>query len=207
MAEMIELNRTELARRGKRLEYVTIVWNVLEGLIAVIAGAVAGSISLVAFGIDSFIEVTSGGAVLWRMTSDADLPRREKTEARALRIVGVCFLALAVYVTYQAIADLLGRDAPKQSIPGIVLAAASVIVMPLLARAKRRVGRQMGSAAMAADAKQSLFCMYFSATLLVGLLLNATLDLWWADPVAALIMVPMIAREGVEAIQGKACDD
>jgi divalent metal cation (Fe/Co/Zn/Cd) transporter len=207
MAATAELDRSALARRGRRLEYFTIVWSCLEGLVGVAAGAMAGSISLMAFGIDSFIEVTSGGAVLWRMKSDADLARREKTEKIALRIVGFCFLGLAVYVTWQALADLLGRDAPERSIPGIVLAAASVIVMPLLARAKGRVGRQMGSAAMAADAKQSLFCLYFSATLLAGLLLNATLGLWWADPVAALIMVPMIAREGVEAIQGKTCDD
>jgi divalent metal cation (Fe/Co/Zn/Cd) transporter len=207
MAKTSELGRSNLARRGRRLEYFTIFWSLLEGFVGIVAGLMAGSISLLAFGIDSFIEVTSGGAVLWRMRSDADLRRREKTEAIALRIVGVGFLALAIYVTYEAVADLLARDAPARSIAGIVLAAASVIVMPLLARAKGQVGRTMGSAAMIADGKQSLFCSYFSATLLLGLLLNAVFGLWWADPAAALVMVPLIAREGIEAVQGKSCCD
>lgn len=196
-----------LARRGRRLEYLTILWSFLEGLVGVVAGAMAGSISLMAFGIDSFIEVTSGGAVLWRMSSDSDVCRREKAEAVALRIVGVCFLALAVYVLYEAGTDLISRETPERSIAGIILAAASVIVMPLLARAKRRVGTQMGSAAMVEDGKQSLFCTYFSAVLLAGLFLNAVFGLWWADPAAALVMVPLIAREGIEAVQGKACCD
>jgi divalent metal cation (Fe/Co/Zn/Cd) transporter len=207
MADGTELDRSALALRGKRLEYITILWNVLEGLIAVIAGAMAGSISLVAFGIDSFIEVTSGGALLWRMATDADANRREKREKLSLRIVGICFLALAVYVAYEAITDLAGRRAPDRSIPGIALAVASVIAMPLLARAKRRVGRQLGSAAMAADAMQTQFCTYLSAILLAGLLLNAAFGLWWADPAAALVMVPLIAKEGVEAVQGKTCCD
>lgn len=207
MADSLNFDRMELARRGKRLEYLTVAWNILEGLVAVVAGAVAGSISLVAFGIDSFIEVTSGGALLWRMAADADPIRREKREAISLRIVGACFLALAVYVSSEAITDLVRRQAPERSIPGIILAAASVIAMPLLARAKWRVGQQMRSGAMSADAKQSAFCMLLSATLLTGLLLNATLGLWWADPVAALLMVPLIAREGLEAIRGKACCD
>lgn len=207
MATTSELDRTVLARRGRWLEYFTILWNLIEGLVGIGAGMMAGSISLVGFGIDSFIEVTSGGALLWRMAAETDAARREKREAISLRIVGVCFLALAAYVAYEALADLMARHAPERSIPGIVLAVASMITMPLLAHAKRRVGRQLGSRAMAADAMQTQFCTYLSATLLVGLVLNAVFGLWWADPAAALVMVPLIAREGIEAVQGKACCD
>jgi divalent metal cation (Fe/Co/Zn/Cd) transporter len=203
MAETATFNRAALARRGRRLEYFTIAWNTVEGLVGVVAGAMAGSISLMAFGIDSFIEVTSGGALLWRMATDAEASRREKREALSLKIVGVCFLALCVYVAYEAIANLMAREAPERSIAGIILAVASLVAMPLLARAKRRVGRQLGSAAMAADARQAQFCSYLSAILLAGLILNAAFGLWWADPFAALTMVPLIAWEGLEAVQGK----
>jgi divalent metal cation (Fe/Co/Zn/Cd) transporter len=203
----IALDRQAVARRGKQLEYFTIAWNTLEGLVAVIAGAVAGSISLVGFGIDSFIEVTSGGVLLWRMSVDADMRKRERREKLSLRIVGVCFLALAAYVGYESVSDLVSRKSPEHSIPGIVLVCVSLVVMPLLSRAKKRVANELGSAAMHADAKQTDFCVYLSAILLVGLVLNAALRWWWADPTAALIMVPLIAKEGVEAMQGKTCCD
>jgi divalent metal cation (Fe/Co/Zn/Cd) transporter len=205
MAEAIVIDRVVTARRGRRLEYFTIVWNTLEGIVAVIAGMVAGSISLVGFGIDSFIEVTSGAALLWRMSVDADVHRRERNERLALRIVGLCFVALAVYICYESIGDLIRRQAPEHSIPGIVLACVSLLVMPLLSRAKRKVGTTLGSAAMHADAKQTDFCVYLSAILLGGLLLNALFGLWWADPVSALIMAPIIAKEGYEGIRGEAC--
>src|SRR5256714_10188833 len=132
-------DREQLAHRGRRLEYFTIAWNSLEGLLSVIAGALAGSISLIGFGIDSFIEVTSGSALLWRMSVDADVHRRERNERRALQIVGVCFLCLAVYITYESATDLWSKRAPEHSIPGILLACVSLVVMPLLSRAKRRV--------------------------------------------------------------------
>ena len=198
--------RTTTAKRGKQLEYFTIAWNSLEGLVAVIAGAFAGSISLVGFGFDSFIEVTSGATLLWRMSVDADAKSRERNERLSIRIVGVCFVVLASYVTYEAISDLFDRKPPEQSVPGIVLACVSLIVMPVLSRAKKRVGNELGSAAMKADAKQTDFCVYLSAILLGGLLLNAVFGLWWADPVAALIMVPIIAKEGFEGIRGDVCD-
>jgi divalent metal cation (Fe/Co/Zn/Cd) transporter len=201
------VNRQATAMRGKRLEYFTIAWNSLEGLVAVIAGGLAASISLVGFGIDSFIEVVSGTALLWRMAVDADVRSRERNEKLSLRVVGVCFIALAAYISYESISDLVKHKAPEHSIPGIVLACVSLIVMPILARAKRRVGSELGSAAMKADAKQTDFCVYLSAVLVVGLLLNAALGWWWADPVSALIMVPIIGREGVEAIKGEACCD
>ena len=205
MAEAVLIDRVVTVRRGRKLEYFTIAWNCLEGLVAVIAGLVAGSISLVGFGIDSFIEVTSGAALLWRMSVDAEEHRRERNERLALRIVGVCFVGLAAYIGYESIGDLVRRQAPEHSIPGIVLACVSLLVMPLLASAKRKVANALGSAAMHADATQTDFCVYLSAILLGGLLLNAIFGLWWADPVAALIMVPIIAKEGIEGIQGKAC--
>jgi divalent metal cation (Fe/Co/Zn/Cd) transporter len=207
MDEAETLDRMAVVRHGRRLEYFTVGWNALEGLVAVIAGAFASSISLVGFGIDSFIEVTSGSALLWRMSVDADIERRERSERRALKIVGTCFLALAAYITYESAMDLWSKKAAEHSIPGIVLACVSLAVMPLLSRAKRKVGRALGSAAMHADAKQTEFCTYLSGILLAGLLLNALFGLWWADPVAGLVMVPIIAKEGIEGLQGKACDD
>ena len=207
MAGEMVIDRAAVARRGRRLEYFTIAWNSLEGAVAVIAGIVAGSISLVGFGIDSFIEVTSGAALLWRMSVDADVHRRERNERLALRIVGLCFLALAAYIAYESIGDLARRQAPERSIPGIALACVSLLVMPLLSRAKRKVSAALASAAMHADARQTDFCMYLSAILLGGLLLNALFGWWWADPAAALIMVPMIAKEGFEGIRGETCQD
>src|SRR5258708_6928800 len=207
MSEGAVLNRPTILERGRRLEYFTIVWNAIEGLVAVITGVIAGSISLVGFGIDSFIEVTSGSVLLWRMSVDAEVQRRELNERRALRIVGLCFLLLAAYIAYESVFDLWSRRAPEHSIPGIVLACVSLVVMPLLSRAKRKVGLALRSAAMHADAKQTEFCTYLSAILLVGLLLNALFGLWWADPVAAIIMVPIIAKEGIEGLQGNACDE
>ncbi len=207
--EMLEvpINRQAVAQRGKRIEYFTIAWNSLEGIVAVVAGAIAGSISLVGFGIDSFIEVTSGATLLWRMSVDADVESRERNEQRSLRIVGVCFLALAVYIGYESASDLISRHTPKHSIAGIILACVSLVVMPLLSRAKKEVGNELGSTAMHADAKQTDFCIYLSAILLAGLSLNAAFGWWWADPIAALVMVPIIAKEGFDAVKGKTrCD-
>jgi divalent metal cation (Fe/Co/Zn/Cd) transporter len=200
-------DREALAQRGRRLEYFTIAWNSAEGVIAVIAGGLAGSISLVGFGVDSFIEVTSGSALLWRMSQDADTHRREHLERRTLRIVGACFLGLAGYIAYEAVGDLVSHEAPARSLTGILLACVSLVVMPLLSRAKRRVGAAMHSRAMHADAKQTEFCTYLSAILLGGLLLNTLWGLWWADPVAALVMVPIIAKEGIDGLRGDACCD
>jgi len=207
MTESAVLERRTMVQRGRRLEYFTIAWNTLEGLVAIAAGAIAGSVSLVGFGIDSFIEVTSGAALLWRMSADADERGRERIERITLRIVGACFLALAVYVGYEAASDLFRKKAPEHSLPGIILACVSLVVMPLLSRAKRGVASNLKSAAMRADAKQTQFCTYLSAILLGGLVLNAAFDLWWADPVAGLLMVPIIAQEGVEGLRGDTCCD
>lgn len=201
----LEERRASILRRGRRLEYFTIAYNSLEGLISVMLGLMAGSIALVGFGIDSVIEVTSGAALLWRLHGDNDDKQSERKERITLQIVGVCFLILAVYVSYEAVASLLNREAPERSVLGIILAIASLIVMPLLSRAKRQIAREIGSAAMTADAKQTEFCVYLSAILLGGLVLNAWVGWWWADPLAALIMVPIIANEGREALRGETC--
>lgn len=206
MADYV-LNRQAIARHGKILEYFTIAWNSLEGLAAVAAGIIAGSISLVGFGVDSFIEVASALALLWRISVDADAEKRERNEAITLKIVGLSFLGLSAYVGFKSISNLLRRQVPEHSVVGIVVASAALIVMPLLSRAKKRVGKDLKSGAMQADAKQADFCTYLSAILLMGLLLNATWGWWWADPAAALIMVPMIAKEGLEGLQGRACCD
>jgi divalent metal cation (Fe/Co/Zn/Cd) transporter len=205
MAETQVISRAAIARRGRKLEYFTIAWNTLEGAIAFAAGAVAGSISLIGFGLDSFIEVTSGAVLLWRMAVDSDRLQRERNERIALRFVGLCFVGLAVYIAYESAADLLLKRALEHSFVGIVLACASLVAMPMLSRAKRTVGRELGSTAMQADARQADFCTYLSAILLGGLVLNALFHLWWADPVAALIMVPIIAKEGIDGLRGKTC--
>lgn len=191
--------RDASVRRGRRLEYITIVWNSLEGIIAVGAGIFAGSVALVGFGIDSVIEVSSGAIILWRLVSG------EHREQLALKLVGVSFLALAAYVGFDAVKSLWLIEPPDASYVGIALAALSLAVMPVLARAKRKVASQLNSRAMHADSRQTDICAYLSAILLGGLLLNAIFGWWWADPIAALVMVPIIAREGVAALRGETC--
>lgn len=202
-----ELSRTVDVRTGRNLELLTILWNSLEAIIALVAGIVAGSIALVGFGLDSVIEVSSGVALLWRLSLDADSARRERSEATALKIVGASFLALAAYVAYDALTALWTRELPDTSYVGIALAVLSLVVMPVFARAKRRVASRIQSKALQADSRQTDICAYLAAILLGGLLLNALVGWWWADPVAALVMVPIIGKEGVEAWRGETCCD
>jgi divalent metal cation (Fe/Co/Zn/Cd) transporter len=202
-----DVTKEAQVRRGRKLEYFTIVYNCLEGLIAIIAGLIAGSVSLVGFGIDSAIEVTSGAALLWRLRHEFNPERRESAERATLRIVGLCFIGLSIYILYDSISILVRHEAPERSIPGIALAAVSVVVMPLLARSKRQVAAGINSAAMQADSRQTDFCTYLSAILLCGLILNALFGWWWADPIAALAMVPIIGKEGIGALRGKSCSD
>jgi divalent metal cation (Fe/Co/Zn/Cd) transporter len=200
--------REALVRRSFRLNAATLAYNSLEGVIALLAGLMSGSIALVGFGLDSLIELAASLTALWRLRAERDPGRRERAERVALRVIGGLFLALAAYVAADAAQALLRREAPRESAVGIGLAALSLAVMPLLAGAKRRVAVRMGSAALAAEAGQTAICAYLSAILLGGLVLNATLGWWWADPVAALAMVPIIAREGVEGVRGRsACGD
>lgn len=206
--ETKRVNRAALARRGRRLEWFTIGWNCLEGLTGVIAGASAGSVSLLGFGVDSFIEVVSGAALLWRMGVDANVEERERHENLTLRIVGACFVALAIYIATCAALSLVDKELPEHSPIGMALACTSLVVMPLLGRAKRRVGTGLKSEAMKADAKQNDFCAFLAAILLAGLTLNVLFELWWADPVAAIIMAPVIANEGIKGLKGgKHCED
>jgi divalent metal cation (Fe/Co/Zn/Cd) transporter len=201
------LDRTALVARGQRLEYFTIAWNAFEAAVALVSGLLAGSIALVGFGLDSVIETISAGILLWRLRAEDDPQRRERAELIAHRLVGACFLLLAAYVAIEAVHALWIRATPERSIAGILIAVAAVVVMPLLGRAKRRVAEQMGSRALHADSRQADFCAYLSAILLAGLLMHALFGWWWADPVAALIMTPIIAREGVKGLRGEGCDD
>ncbi len=201
------LDRNALVARGRRLEYFTLAWNGFEAAVALIAGALAGSIALLGFGFDSVIETVSAGILLWRFRADADAEHRERAERTAHRSVGACFLLLAAYVTAEAVRALWIKAHPERNLPGILIAAAAVIVMPLLGRAKRRVAAQLSSRALRADSRQADFCAYLSAILLAGLLLHRMLGWWWADSAAALVMTPIIAREGVQGLRGEACDD
>ena len=200
-------NRGALVVRGQRLEYLTLAWNGFEAAVALISGVVAGSIALVGFGLDSVIETASAGILLWRLGADADVERRERAEHTARRLVGISFLLLAAYVAIESIRGLWLKSEPERSLPGILIAAAAVLVMPLLGRAKRRVATQLGSGALRADSRQADFCAWLSAILLAGLLLHALFGWWWADSVAALVMTPIIAREAVQNLRGQRCDD
>ncbi len=183
-------HRVKVSKRGRRLQHLTIVWNSLECVIAMTAGVLAGSIALVGFGLDSAVEVTSSVAALWRLRHDADEVARERAERHAMRVIGICFLLLAGYVLYEAVETLVNRQSPSQSLIGIILAALSLIVMPWLAHLKRKVARQLDSGALEAETRQTEVCAYLSAILLAGLGFNAWLGWWWADPFAAIVMVP-----------------
>jgi divalent metal cation (Fe/Co/Zn/Cd) transporter len=196
-------DRASLVRRGAALTGFNLAYNVVEAVISLAAGLAAGSVSLVGFGIDSTIELASSVLVLWRLRVDAEHARRERAERVGVRVIGWSFLGLACFVAYEAIEALVRHDAPSVSRMGLGLAVASVITMPVLARAKRKVAEQLDSGTLAADARQTDFCAYLSAILLVGLALNALFGWWWADPVAGLAMVPIIAREGVDGVQGR----
>lgn len=189
-------------RAGRRLEYFGLGWNVMEVVVAIGAGILAGSTALLGFGIDSVIELLSGLVLLWRLSHGEKGERREN---HARKLVGVSLLILAVYVAFEAAESLVKQESPAVSYVGIGLAVVSLVVMPLLAWAKRKVAASLNSRAMQADSKQTDICAYLSAILLIGLGANALFGWWWADPVAALAMVPIIGKEGIEAVRGKAC--
>lgn len=200
--------RTTLVRRGQWLSRLSLLYNSLEGIASIIVGALAGSISLVGFGIDSVIEVSSSVAALWRLRADADPVQRARVEAVTARVIGVLFLALTLYILVDAGQSLYAHEAPERSLAGIVIAALSVVIMPVLARAKRRIGVALGSRALTADAMQTSLCTWLSAIVLLGLGLNALFGWWWADPLAAMCMTPIIAKEGIEGVRGEErCED
>jgi divalent metal cation (Fe/Co/Zn/Cd) transporter len=191
-------------RRSLWLVSCTIVYNALEALVALWAGVGAGSIALVGFGLDSVIELAAGTVVLWRILIEVrgtDSQRVKRAESRVRRFVGATFLALAAYVLSQSAWGLWTGDAPEESVVGLVLAVASLIVMPLIAWGKLRAAEAIGSGALRAEAKETLACSYLSFCLLFGLAANAALGWWWADPLAALLMVPWLIREGLEGFE------
>jgi divalent metal cation (Fe/Co/Zn/Cd) transporter len=196
----IAIDRPTLETRARLLAVATILWNVAEAAVAIGAGVVAGSLALIGFGFDSTIEVFAATVVLWRMRG-----LDEDREHRALKLIALSFFVLAGYVAVEALRDLLTDSDPDTSPVGIGIAIASLIVMPLLAVAKKRTGRRLGNRTVLADAAETRLCAYLSVILLSGLLLDATFGWWWADPVAALGIAVLAVREGREAWQGEDC--
>lgn len=190
-----------LGRRIRLLVAATIIYNVIEAVVAITAGSAASSSALIGFGLDSIIEVSSAAAVAWQFTGP-DPEAREKT---ALRVIAFSFFALAAFVAVDALSSLIGGRDAEHSVPGIVLAAVSLAVMPMLSFAQRRAGRELGSRSAVADSKQTLLCTYLSAVLLAGLVLNATLGWSWADPIAALVIAAVAVKEGIDAWRGDIC--
>ncbi|GAB3440007.1 cation transporter [Actinophytocola sediminis] len=197
----VDPRRTVLTRRVRLLVAATIIYNVIEAIVAITAGTIASSTALVGFGLDSVIEVASATAVAWQFAGK-DPAARERT---ALRVIAVSFFALAGYVTVESVRALVGADAAEHSTVGIVLAAVSLSVMPFLSYAQRRAGRELGSASAVADSKQTLLCTYLSGVLLVGLVLNSQLGWSWADPLVALVIAAVAVREGRRAWRGEHC--
>jgi divalent metal cation (Fe/Co/Zn/Cd) transporter len=202
MTTSLRAHSDRLRRRGLVLAALTIGWNLIEAVVAVTAGLAAGSIALVGFGFDSMIEVASACVVVWQFRGELRAGYDEHRERRALRLIGVTFLVLAAYVSVEAVRDLVFVEAQAdESTVGIALAAVSLVVMPILAWAKKQTADDLGSPTLRADATETLLCSWLSAALLAGLALNATLGWWWADPFAALAIAGLAAHEGLEALR------
>lgn len=199
--------RPSAVRRSRLLNRLTIGWNVAEGVIAVVAGVMVGSVSLVGFGLDSGIEVSAAMILAWRLGKEKRAGCMADFDRRATRLIAVSFAALAAYVGVESIRDLIGRQAPETSTVGIVLAAVSLMFMPLLARAKRRLAPVLGSRAAASEANQTSLCAILSAVLLVGLGLNALLGWWWADPTAGLLIAALAGMEALRTWRAEALAD
>ncbi len=207
MQPVASTSRTVALLRARRLEQFTLAWNTLEAIVSLIAGLLAGSAALIGFGLDSVIENGSAMALLWRLRNANETTplQRERAERGALRVIGILFLLLAIYIAVDSTLMLFRHVVPERSKIGILMTAASVVVMPLLGRAKRRTAAQLASGALRSDSRQSDFCAYLAGITLGGLVLNAAFGWWWADPLAALLMTTIIAREGVSALRGQAC--
>jgi divalent metal cation (Fe/Co/Zn/Cd) transporter len=210
MTEALSLERRRaLHRRALWLEHFTVGWNVIEGVVAIGAGLLAGSVALIGFGVDSSIEVISALGLLWRLRKagpEATVAEESGAERRALYIVAATFFLLAAYITYEAGTALLGQEAPDRSAVGLGLSVLSLVIMPALAWWKQRTGRQMGSRALVADAAETWVCSYLSLALLAGIGLHELFGWWWADPVGALAMLPVIISQGWETF-GEARED
>lgn len=192
---------------ARSLLWLTVAWNAVEGVVAVSAGFIAGSVALVGFGLDSFIEVTAAAILLWRIGLLDDDERVEQRERLAHRIVGATFIVLACYIIAQTAYVFATGDEPESSAVGVILSIVSLLVMPVIGLAKRWNARRLGSRALVAESTETLVCSYLSLTLFIGLAANAMLGWWWADPIAALAMVPWIAKEGLEGLRGESCED
>ena len=194
--------KIKLYKKGLWLEYFTVGYNILEGLVSIGSGIVAGSIALVGFGLDSFIESLSGVVLIWRLKNHSDDEEKEtKLEQRAVKFVAYSFFILAVYVAYEAIKKLYFREMPEDSLVGIIIAILSIVIMPTLARQKRQTGEKIGSRALIADSRETVACLFLTVTLLVGLLLNYFLGWWWTDPIASLVIVWFLVNEGREFLE------
>jgi divalent metal cation (Fe/Co/Zn/Cd) transporter len=205
------MNGSKVGPGSRRLSvlllWLTICWNVIEGLIAVSAGVAAGSVALIGFGLDSFIEVTAAGILLWRLELPDHDAGAERREATAHRVVGMTFLLLAAYIGAQTVYTLTVGDEPEVSAIGLALAIISLAVMPGLGLTKRWNARKLRSRALIAESTETLICSYLSFTLFIGLGANAAFGWWWADIAAALAMVPWIVKEGMEGLRGEACEE
>jgi len=193
--------RVALVRRGLWLNYATLSYNIVEAGVSLLVGLLAGSVALVGFGFDSVIEVVASIAAQWRLRADLASEQRERVEQTSHRVVGWCFLALGAYIAYESVESLWTRSRPDRTLIGIAVLAASAVVMPLLARAKRRVAHALESRSLGSEAAQTSLCAYLSIIALAGLALNALFGWWWADPLAALAMVPIIVKEGLAGIR------
>ena len=190
-----EADMSRLRSRGLWLEYASMAWMTAEAGVAITSGIIASSIALIGFGLDSVIEFFAAAVVVWQLHGGVS----EERETRARRLIGGTFFALAAYLTVESITDLASQHRPAQSTPGIAVTAAALVVMPLLALAKRRTGQQLSNQALIADAAESAFCAVTSAAALLGIGLNAWLQWWWADPAAGLVIAGLAVREGIEA--------
>ncbi len=193
-------NKQELIQKALKLEYFLISYNVIEAIASVLLGFAAGSIALIGFGFDSVIEVTAGSILVWRLSHKGNKEEEKKKEKIALKVVGLTFFALALYVSYESIKMLVLQEKPEYTHWGMLIAVLSILIMPALGFMKLSIGEKIGSKALKADAKETLFCAYLSVTLLLGLGLNTLWGWWWADPVAALVMVFFLLKEGREAL-------
>jgi divalent metal cation (Fe/Co/Zn/Cd) transporter len=201
-------SRAAVVQHAIGLEYFTIAYNIVEGVVSLVLGGLASSIALIGFGLDSFVESFSGLVVLWRFRCEAQGQGVQSTlESRALRYVGWSFFLLSTFIFVESVRKLWLQEPPDPSPLGILLAVLSLIVMPVLARKKFNIGKRLNSAAMVGDSKQTLACSLLSVALLLGLSLNAAFGWWWADPIAGLVMVPWLLKEGQEALRGEACCD
>jgi divalent metal cation (Fe/Co/Zn/Cd) transporter len=199
---LLVTDRLPLLRRGVALEAATVGYNVLEGLVGIVTGLTAGSVALTGFGVDSLIEVTSGAVLWWRLRAELGSPPvAAAVERRATRSAGALLLLLGLYLVIESVRRIITAEHPDKSALGIAITALALIVMPLLARAKLRTAQALGSRALRADAHEAIVCAWLAFATLIGLLLNAALGWWWADPAAALAMLPLIVREGLEAVR------